>query len=128
MSAQNINTEKTILIYGLSAMQLMSLAMSAKKVGIRCKAVSDSQTGLTLSQLLSNEEQPCQEPIHLSGKYALLAGFNGQIEQPMALINQAAGGVIKAVHTKNNNNWRFADLCFSIQQEQDVINKLKRKK
>ena len=126
MSAQN--TEKTILIYGLSGIQLMTLAMAAKKVGIRVKAVSDNQTGLTISQLLSYEELPTPEQIQLSGKYALLDGFNGHIDEAALLINQAASGVVKAVHTKNNSNWRFADLCFSIQQEQDVINKLKRKK
>ena len=126
MSAQN--TEKTILIYGLSGIQLMTLAMAAKKVGIRVKAVSDNQTGLTISQLLSYEELPTPEQIQLSGKYALLDGFNGHIDEATLLINQAASGVVKAVHTKNNSNWRFADLCFSIQQEQDVINKLKRKK
>lgn len=126
MSAQN--TEKTILIYGLSGMQLMTLAMAAKKVGIRVKAVSDNQTGLTISQLLSGEELPSPDPIHLSGKYALLDGFNGHIDEAATLINQTASGVVKAVRTKNNSNWRFADLCFSIQQEQDVINKLKQKK
>lgn len=128
MSVQNKNSEKIILVYGLSGMQLMTLAMAAKKEGIGCKAVSDSETGLTISQLLSGEEQPCPDSVPLSGKYALLSGFDGQIDRALTLINQAASGVIKAVHTKNNTDWRFADLCFSIQQEQDVINKLKRKK
>ncbi len=128
MSVQGKSREKIILVYGLSGMQLMTLAMAAKKEGIRCKAVSDSETGLTISQLLSGEEHACPDSVPLSGKYALLSGFDGQLDRAMALINQSASGVIKAVHTKNNTGWRFADLCFSIQQEQDVINRLKQKK
>ena len=119
---------KTILIYGLTGMQMLSLAKAAQDTGIRCRAVADTETGLTISQLLSGEKFfPCA-PLPLTGKYALLDGFDGNLGEGAALINHACYGVIKAIRTDKNSGWRFADLCYAIQQEQDAINAIQKKR
>ncbi len=108
---------KTILIYGLSGMQLLALSSMAEKAGIACKAVSDSQTSLTVAQLLSGDDFPANPARPLMGQFALLDGFNGQEQLGTMLINQVSSGVIKAVHTKHNSNWSFYDLCSEIHKE-----------
>ena len=109
-------------------MQMLSLAKAAKDAGIRCRAVADTETCLTISQLLSDGEfSPCA-PLPLTGKYALLDGFEGNLGEGAALINHACYGVVKAIRTDKNSSWRFADLCYAIQQEQDVINAMQKKK
>lgn len=128
MSENIKRKEKTILVYGLSAEELMMLAVSAKRAGIRFKLVSDTQTSLTVSRLLSFEDCPAADPLPLVGKYALLDGFGADLGEASSIINQAAGGVIKAVRTEHNSGWRFADLCFAIQQEQNTLARMKKKK
>ncbi len=119
---------RTILIYGLAGMELLKLAKLCKEAGIRCKAVSSAQTTLTVSQLLSENPPQASESFPLNGKYALLDGFGSQIDDAARIINQVSSGVIKAVHTAHNSNWRFADLCFAIRQEQNVIENIKKQK
>ncbi len=109
--------QKTILIYGLTGMQMLMLDSMAEKLGIVCRPVSDTQTSLTVAQLLSDKEQPQMPPMPLLGKFALLHGFQGNEQIGTALINQAASGVIKAIHTPHNSNWRFSDLCTELQKE-----------
>ncbi len=115
--------EKTILVYGLSGMQMLALTSMAQQAGIVCKAVSDTQTTLTVAQLLSGKEFPPKPDHPLIGKFALLDGFNGQEQLGTAMINQVASGVIKAVHTKHNSDWRFADLCSEIHKEYHAVKK-----
>lgn len=110
-------SEKTILIYGLSGMQMLALSSMAEKEGILCKVVSDTQTTLTVAQLLSGKEFPPKPAHPLIGKFALLDGFEDHPQMATALINQVASGVIKAIHTKHNSDWRFSDLCCEIQKE-----------
>ena len=124
----NSRNDRTILIYGLSGMELLKLIPLCKQAGIRCKAVSSSETTLTISQLLRGEKSENAEPYALNGQYALLDGFAGHLEDATNIINQVSSGVVKAMHTAHNTNWRFADLCFAIQQEQNVIEELKKKK
>lgn len=114
-------SEKTILVYGLSGMQLLALSSMAEKAGITCKAVSDTQTSLTVAQLLSEQEFPPSPAQPLIGKFALLDGFDGQETLGTALINQVASGVIKAVHTKHNSDWRFSELCSAIHEEYQTM-------
>ena len=111
------SSKKTILIYGLAPMELLALSAMAEHAGVRCKPVSDVQTTLTISQLLSDNDYPPAPPFPLQGKFALLDGFTGNEDEGAALINYVAGGVIKAVHTKHNTNWRFSDLCAEIHAE-----------
>ncbi len=124
MSTTTITSEKTILIYGLSGMQMLALSSMAEKEGIVCKAVSDTQTTLTVAQLLSENLLPPQPTHPLIGKFALLHGFDGHPQIGTALINQAASGVIKAMHTKHNSNWRFCDLCSEIQKEYQTMKRI----
>lgn len=128
MSEKSRKSERTILIYGLSGKQMLSLAMAAKEAGIRCRAVADTETCLTVSQLLSGEELPPCAPLPLTGKYALLDGFDGNLGEAASLINHASYGVIKAIRTDKNSSWRFADLCYAIQQEQDAIAAMQKEK
>lgn len=88
-------SEKTILIYGLSGMQMLALSSMAEKEGILCKVVSDTQTTLTVAQLLSGKEFPPKPAHPLIGKFALLDGFEDHPQMATALINQVASGVIK---------------------------------
>lgn len=125
--ATNINqAKKTILVYGFTGMQLLNLNALAGKLGITCKAVSDNQTSHTVAQLLSGKELPPMPEHPLVGKFALLSGFDGQEQIGTLLINQAASGVIKAVHTKHNNDWRFSDLCSEIHKEHQTMKNIKR--
>lgn len=117
------HTEKTILVYGLSGIQLLGLTTTAEKAGITCRAVSDTQTELTVAQLLSGEEFPPKPAKPLVGKFALLDGFDGQEHVAAALINQFASGVIKAVHTTHNSSWRFRELCSEIFGEYQMMKK-----
>ncbi len=121
MTANNIQTDKMILVYGLTGMQMLTLSSMAEKLGITCRAVSDTQTTLTVSQLLSNETLPQMPARPLVGKFALLHGFDGQEQIAAALINQVASGVIKAIHTKHNHNWPFAELCIEIHSEHQTM-------
>lgn len=120
------HAQKTILIYGLSGMQLLTLSSMAEKAGIVCKAVSDNQTTLTVAQLLSGNELPAKPAHPLIGKFALLSGFDGQEQIGTMLINQVASGVIKAVHTKHNNDWHFSDLCTEIHKEHQTMKKVQK--
>ncbi len=120
--ATDINhPKKTILVYGLTGMQLLNLNALAGKIGITCKPISDHQTMLTVEQLLSGKDYPPMPEHPLIGKFALLSGFDGQEQLGTLLINQVASGVIKAVHTKHNNNWHFADLCSEIHKEHQIM-------
>ncbi len=123
MSTHIKKSEKTILIYGLSGMQLLILDTITKNEGIVCKPVSDTQTSLTVDQLLSGKDFPPMPSRPLMGKFALLDGFDGQEQIGIALINQVTSGVIKAIHTKHNSSWRFSDLCASIQEEYHTMKK-----
>ncbi len=126
MSTTTITSEKTILIYGLSGMQMLALSSMAEKEGIVCKAVSDTQTTLTVAQLLSETPFPPQPSHALIGKFALLHGFDGHPQSGTALINQVASGVIKAMHTKHNSSWRFCDLCTEIRKEYDTVKNMRK--
>lgn len=128
MTSPTGKLQKTILIYGLPGMQMLTLASAAQKLGIRCKAVFDNQTTLTVAQLLSDKEYPPCSPLHLSGRYALFDGFGSDLQEATALVNQISPGVVKAVHTKSNSSWRFADMCFNIQQEQNAIRRMQGRK
>ena len=120
--------DKTVLIYGLKGPELLKLLPLCKAAGIRCKAVSDSKTRYTVDELLSDRELSSQDPFPLSGKYALLDGFSGNLGEISSIINQVCPGVIKAVHTEHNGSWRFSDLCFAILQEHNTIEMLKKNK
>ncbi len=123
MATDTKSAKKIILVYGLTGMQLLTLNALSAKMGIICKAVSDTQTSLTVAQLLSGDNFP-PEPVHpLIGKFALLSGFDGQEQIGTMLVNQVASGVIKAVHTKHNNDWRFYDLCTEIHREHQTMKK-----
>ena len=108
---------KTILIYGLSPMQLLQLAALAEPLGITCRAVPDSRAAYKVDELLAGAEIPGMPAMHLLGRFALLDGFHGQESLATALINRVAPGVIKAVHTAHNGKWRFCDLCAEISTE-----------
>lgn len=105
---------KTILIYGLNPGQRLTLSMLCEKAGIRCRILTDWETTLPISALLSDRELPKLGEYPIPGKFALLDGFDGQEHMAAGLINQVAPGVIKAAHTKHNTNWRFCDLCSAI--------------
>lgn len=128
METTTKKSEKTILIYGLSGMQLLALSSMAQKLDITCRAVSDTQTSLTVAQLLSGNEFPPKPVRRLIGQFALLDGFNGQEQLGTMLINQVSSGVIKAVHTKHNSNWLFCDLCSEIHAEYQTMRKARNSK
>ncbi len=113
--------ERIILIYGLTGMQMLGLSSMAEKIGVKCQAVSDTQTSLTVAQLLDGQQLPPQPPRPLVGKFALLHGFDGQEQIAAMLINQVASGVIKAIHTKHNTDWAFSELCTEIHREHQTM-------
>ena len=108
---------KTILIYGLNPTQRLTLSMLCNQAGINCRIITDKETVMPISALLSGKELPKAEAYPVPGKFALLDGFDGQEQMAAGLINQVATGVIKAVHTKHNTDWRFCDLCSAIALE-----------
>lgn len=113
--------EKTILIYGLSPAQLLQLNALAQPLGIRCKAVPASQAAYKVDDLLSDQELPAMPPVQLLGRFALMAGFNGQEQLATMLINKVSPGVIKAIRTVHNGSWRFCDLCAELSQEHHTM-------
>ncbi len=117
------NAEKTILIYGLSPMQLLQLNSLAEPLGIAVRAVPDSKAACKVDELLSDKEPAPVPAMHLMGRFALLDGFNGQEQLATALINKVSPGVIKAVHTVHNGSWRFCDLCAELSSEHRTMTK-----
>ena len=117
-------TEKTILIYGLAPREILQLSTLAQPLGIRVRAVTDSMTACRIDELLEGTGGS-QPGIPLLGRFALLAGFDGQENLAIPLINQAAPGVIKAVRTDTNGRWRFLDLAAEILEEHRVMNRRK---
>lgn len=115
-------TEKTILIYGLAPMQILQLNALAQPLGIRVVAVTDSMTACRIDDLLAGKPTLGLPAIPLLGRFALLAGFDGQEGLAIPLINRAAPGVIKAVRTETNGRWRFVDLAAEIGEEHRVMN------
>lgn len=115
------NFEKTILIYGLTPAQLLQLNSMVQPLDIRCKAVPASQAAYKVDELLSDQELPGLPPIQLLGRFALMAGFNGQELLPTALINRVSPGVIKAIRTDHNGDWRFCDLCAELGREHETM-------
>ena len=113
--------KKTLLVYGLTEEELAALTAAGISEGVRCRAVEDTQTVRTVEELLSGKAFPPAEPVHLPGKYALMDGFKGCVGRGVALISGNTKGVIKAMHTKHNSAWRFADLCAAIQEENDAM-------
>ena len=109
--------QKTILIYGITGMELLSLTSMAEKAGIRVLRVTDRDTALTVGQLLSGRTGQGSEALPLMGRFALLSGFQGQEQMATLLINRCAPGVIKAVHTPTNTGWSFSGLCAAIGAE-----------
>lgn len=116
-------SKRTILIYGLHPIQQLALVSSAEKEGISCRIVADTETAYTVDQLLSGKQLPPRPALPVAGRYALLDGFDGDEDVALNLINAAAPGVIKAVHTKHNGSWHFFKLCSAIQEENDYIRK-----
>ncbi len=116
---------KTILIYGISPMQLLELNSLAQPLGIRCKAVAPSQAAYQVDELLSEEELPGLAPMQLLGRFAVMAGFDGQEQLAMMLINKVSPGVIKAIRTAHNGSWRFCDLCMELTREHHTMNNRK---
>lgn len=110
-------SQKIILIYGLTGLELLSLTSMAEKAGITVRPVSDRETGLTVTQLLAGKAAGPAVGVPLLGKYALLHGFDGQEQIGTMLINRAAPGVVKAVHTDTNGSWKFSSLCAAIGDE-----------
>ena len=109
--------DKIILIYGLAPMQLLQLHSLGQPLGIRVIAVPDSRTAMKVEALLMEEEGKGLPALALSGRFALLHGFGGQESMAAALINQVSPGVIKAVHTAHNGDWRFSDLAGELLEE-----------
>ena len=116
--------EKTILLYGLEPMQTLKLCALAQAQGIRCRPVPDSRVFSRIDELLTDRDTE-GPAMHLTGRFALLAGFDGQQMQATALINSVAPGVIKAVRTEHNGQWRFADLCGEIAEEHRLMTRRK---
>lgn len=116
---------KTILIYGLEPIQKLMLTSQCQKAGVSCRILENEHTTVTIGKLLGQGEMPRGIPFPLPGKFALLDGFAGQEQMGTALINQIAPGVIKAVHTPTNTNWRFCDLCSHIMQEHRMMTERK---
>lgn len=115
------NLEKTILIYGLTPAQLLELHALAQPLGIRCKAVPASQAAYKVDELLSDRELPGLPSVQLLGRFALMAGFNGQEQLATMLINKVSPGVIKAIRTAHNGGWRFCDLCAELSREHQTM-------
>lgn len=123
MRARIMQTKKTILVYGLTVEQQNKLQELAKAEGILCKAVTDSQTTLTVAQLLSTEDAVGSESAPLEGKFAILDGFGNKEREGTALINQVDPDVLKAVRTPYNGGWKFKDLCVELQKEHVAMHK-----
>ena len=109
--------QKTILIYGLNPAQKLTLGLLSQQAGIRLKTLTDREIMHPIGALLSGKDLPDMPAFPLTGKYALLDGFQGQEQIGTDLINQVVPGVIKAVRTRHNESWRFCDLCSEIQLE-----------
>ena len=112
---------KTILIYGLNPEQRLTLSMLCNQAGITCRILTDGETTMPISALLSGKELPKTGAYPIPGKFALLDGFDGQERMAAGLINQVAPGVIKAAHTKTHDRWRFCDLCSAILLEHKTM-------
>ncbi len=123
MRARITQTKRTILIYGLSQEEYEKLAVLAKEKKIVCKAVSDSETALTVAQLLYGQNTPQGESEAIDGKFAVLDGFGNKEQEGTALINAVDASVLKAVRTPYNGGWKFKDLCKELQKEHAVMHK-----
>lgn len=111
------HTEKTVLVYGLSPVQLLQLHAVFQTLGIRCVAVTDSMTACRVDELLEGTHTAGVPGIPLLGRFALLAGFAGRESEAITALNRVAPGIIKAVRTETNGSWRFLDLCAEIAEE-----------
>ena len=114
---------KKLLVYGLTQTEYANLQAAAAQKQIICKKINDQQTCLKVGQLLSEENPVSASELALNGKFALLSGFGKEIEDCLNIINGAAQGVIKAVATPHNIEWKFSDLCAAVSEEYRVMTK-----
>ena len=118
---------KTIIVSGLTEEQQTKLNALAKAENIQCRAVKDTQTTLTVAQLLDDRNLPENDTFKIDGKFAMLSGFENNEREGTALINQVDPTVIKAVRTPYNSGWKFKDLCSEILKENTAIQNRKEK-
>ncbi|MBR5111249.1 MAG: DUF3783 domain-containing protein [Clostridia bacterium] len=109
-----------LLCIGMEQNQLMRISFAAMALGIRIKAVGESEWGQTVGALCGLEPENTRAPKgRVSSPMIVMAFFDdGLVDKLLKSLRSGGQSVrLKAVLTPSNRFWTCEQLCWHLSQE-----------
>ena len=114
---------KTVLMYNIGAQKGAKIKVICHKMKLKCRAVSENELNLKLSELLESDVSPSAEALSLGGEMLYLSGLSDiELRIFLAQLRAAKTPVaLKAIATETNLGFTSRELYAEILAEHEAM-------